>query len=72
MYFDIYFSDFAGLQIDFPFIQLDISANAIYFLIILVTALRIRKLFTARNRNSVSENIFADDLNEFEIDWTSR
>lgn len=45
MYFDIYFSNAHGLEIDFPFVNLSVPTAVVYVALVIVTALRIRKVY---------------------------
>jgi len=45
MYFDIYFSHIHGLEIDFPFVNLLLPSSVVYFALIAVVALRVRKVY---------------------------
>lgn len=45
MYFDIYFSNFHGLEIDFPFLNVLIPSSVVYVALVIGIALRIRKVY---------------------------
>ena len=71
--FDIYFSLAHGFEIDFPFLAFWLPTELFLTIIVLVIALRIRKVFISRNRNSFSkvENNFVNEFeNDFDVDWS--
>lgn len=70
VYFDIYFSTREGLQIDFPFLQLEIPTYALAIVALSVVVLRVRKLIADRKRVAIRQTVASDFENEFEIDWS--
>lgn len=72
-YFDIYFSIPEGLQIDFPFLQLEIPTYALAIVALSVVVLRVRKLIADRNRVAVRQTVPSDfDSDPFDIDWSAK
>jgi hypothetical protein len=73
IYFDIYFSARSGLQIDFPFLQLEIPTYALAIVAISVVVLRVRKLIADRKRVAIRQTVSSDfDSDPFDIDWSAK